>query len=291
MKENQKNGIMNYLSLVKFGHTIFAMPFAFIGFFLAVWYNDFPFDWTIFIGVILCMIFARTAAMAFNRYADREIDGKNPRTALREIPAGIIRAESAMRLILISSLLFIATTWFINRMVFFLSPVALLIILGYSITKKFTSLSHFVLGLGLSLAPIGAYLSVTAEFHILPLLYSAVVIFWVGGFDILYALQDETFDKNEDLFSIPVRFGRRGAMFISALAHILTGILVIVAGLYGGFGMWYWIGAGIFLVLLTYQHTILSVEDISRVNLAFATTNGIASLIFAFFTILDLYHF
>jgi 4-hydroxybenzoate polyprenyltransferase len=290
MKEKQKNGIMNYLSLVKFGHTIFAMPFAFIGFFLAVWYHKYPFDWTIFICVILCMIFARTAAMAFNRYADREIDGKNPRTAFREIPAGIIRAESALRLILVSSLLFIATTWFINRMVFFLSPVALLIILGYSITKKFTSLSHFVLGLGLSLAPIGAYLSVTAEFHILPLLYSAVVIFWVGGFDILYALQDETFDKNEDLFSIPVRFGRRGAMYISVLAHIFTGLLVIAAGIYGGFGIWYWIGTGIFLILLTYQHTILSVEDISRVNLAFATTNGVASLIFAFFTILALYN-
>jgi 4-hydroxybenzoate polyprenyltransferase len=289
MKEKQKKGLMNYLSLVKFGHTIFAMPFAFIGFFLAVQYHKSPLDWSIFLGVILCMIFARTAAMAFNRYADREIDGKNPRTALREIPAGIIRAESALRLIMISSLLFIATTWFINRMVFFLSPVALIIILGYSITKKFTSLSHFVLGLGLSLAPIGAYLSVTAEFHILPLLYSAVVIFWVGGFDILYALQDETFDKNEDLFSIPVRFGRRGAMYISVLAHLFTGILVVAAGMYGGFGIWYWIGTGIFLALLTYQHTILSVEDISRVNMAFTTTNGVASLLFAFFTILDLY--
>lgn len=289
MTEKRQNGVMNYLSLVKFSHTIFAMPFALIGFFIAVKHDQYSFSWLLFLEVLLCMVFARTAAMAFNRWADREIDEKNPRTALREIPAGIIRARSAMQLIIISSFLFILTTWFINRMVFYLSPVALLVILGYSITKKFTSLSHFVLGLGLSLAPIGAYLSVTSEFHLLPLLYSAVVIFWVGGFDILYALQDETFDKNMDLFSIPVRFGRKGAMFISVLAHAITGIIVISAGLYGGFGTWYWIGSIVFLALLTYQHTILSVDDISRVNMAFATTNGIASLLFAAFTIADLY--
>lgn len=286
---NQRPVLLNYLSLVKFSHTIFAMPFALIGFFLAVRHDQYPFSWSIFIAVILCMVFARTAAMAFNRYVDREIDGKNPRTALREIPAGIIHPKSALHLTVISSLLFIAATWFINPLVFKLSPVALLIILGYSFTKTFTNWSHLILGLGLSLAPVGAYLAVTSRFAFLPVLYSLVVVFWVSGFDILYALQDEWFDRKENLRSVPVRFGRKKSLIISGIFHLVSGGIVILAGFYGHFGLWYWLGSLVFLGLLAYQHFILSSDDISRLNTAFFTTNGIASVLFALFFLLELY--
>jgi 4-hydroxybenzoate polyprenyltransferase len=279
----------NYLSMVKFSHTVFALPFALIGYFFAVKYEGFGFSWLSFLLVILCMVFARTAAMAFNRYVDREIDLNNPRTALREIPAGIIRPRSALQLVILSSLLFMICTWFINPLVFKLSPLAIIIVLGYSFTKKFTSLSHFILGLGLSLAPIGAYLSITARFDLIPLLYSFVVLLWVGGFDIIYSLQDEDFDKNEQLKSIPVWLGRKHAMFFSTIVHIFAALLVMIAGFLAGFGWIYWTGSFIFIGLLFYQHLIVRPNDISRLNVAFFTMNGLASIIFAIFVILQIY--
>ena len=228
------SSIKKYLSLVKFSHTIFAMPFALIGFFLGTtsygywesfsqnsyqWFagnipdfSNYPKSYQEFIVrfilVILCMVFARSAAMAFNRYLDRSFDAKNPRTAIREIPAGIISSESALRFVIINCLLFIATTFFINRLCFFLSPVALFVILFYSYTKRFTPLCHLVLGVGLSLAPIGAYLAVTGVFALLPILFSLAVIFWVSGFDIIYALQDVEFDRSQQLFSMPALAGQ-----------------------------------------------------------------------------------
>jgi len=288
MIKKTKKKVKNYLSLVKFGHTVFAMPFALIGYFLALHQTDSVFEWKLFLFVILCMIFARNAAMAFNRFIDREIDIKNPRTAIREIPAGIIKAKSAFLFVIINSALFILTTYFINTLAFRLSPVALLIILGYSLTKKFTSLCHLVLGLGLSLAPIGAYLSVTGKFALLPVLYSFVVLFWVSGFDIIYALQDLDFDKEQELKSLPVFFGKKGAILASTLLHILTALILIFAGYLAQFGIFYWIGTLIFISLLFYQHTIVKPNDLSKINLAFFTTNGIASIIFAVFTITEL---
>ncbi len=288
MKE--KNGkIKDYFSLVKFSHTVFAMPFALIGYFLAVQHEGYSFTLRSFILVVLCMVFARTAAMAFNRYVDREIDASNPRTAFREIPAGIIRPRSAIHLVMISSLLFMICTSFINPLVLKLSPVALAVVLGYSFTKKFTSLSHFVLGLGLSLAPIGAYLAVTAHFALLPLIYSLIVMLWVGGFDIIYALQDEDFDKNERLKSVPVLLGRKRAMFLSSVVHTFAAVLVVGAGIMAGFGWIYWLGSVIFIGLLAYQHFIISPKDISRLNVAFFTTNGLASIIFAIFVVAEMY--
>lgn len=289
MEKNQKSSIRNYLSLVTFSHTVFAMPFALIGYFIAVKHEGYSFSLHSFLLVILCMIFARTAAMAFNRYVDREIDLNNPRTALREIPAGIIRPRSALHLVILSALLFMFCTWLINSLVFKLSPFAILIILGYSFTKKFTSLSHFILGLGLSLAPIGAYLAVTARFDLIPMLYSLIVLLWVGGFDIIYALQDEEFDKNELLKSIPVWLGRKHAMFFSTIVHLLAAVLVLIAGLLAGFGWIYWAGSLIFIALLFYQHLIVKPNDISRLNVAFFTTNGLASIIFAIFVIAQVY--
>jgi len=283
------NYLKKYLSLVKFSHTIFALPFALIGFFLATQYAGYSFNWLIFIYVIFCMVFARNAAMAFNRYIDRNIDKLNPRTKQREIPAGKLSSGSAIYFVLINSVLFIITTWFINSLVFFLSPVALLVILGYSYTKRFTFLCHFVLGLGLSLAPIGAYLSVTGKFDILPLIFSFVVLFWTSGFDIIYALQDDEFDKDQLLKSIPVFTGKRNALIISGVLHFFAAILIIIAGLYADFELWYWFGAVIFIALLFYQHTIIKIDDLSKVNIAFFTTNGIASVVFAVFTILSLF--
>ncbi len=282
--------VKKYLSFVKFSHTVFALPFALIGFFLAIRYAGYNFDWLIFVYVILCMVFARNAAMAFNRYVDRDIDKLNPRTKQREIPAGKISEKSALFFVILNSVLFIATTWFINSLVFYLSPIALLVVLGYSYTKRFTALCHFVLGLGLALAPIGAYLSVTARFDVLPVLFSFMVLFWTSGFDIIYALQDDEFDKEHSLNSIPAYLGKKNALYLSSFLHLLVAILIIAAGFYAGFGLWYWLGAGFFIILLIYQHSIVKINDLSKVNLAFFTTNGIASVVFAFFTILGLFY-
>jgi 4-hydroxybenzoate polyprenyltransferase len=280
--------IKSYFSLVKFSHTVFAMPFALIGYSLGVSDDGYSFSIRLLLLVILCMIFARNAAMGFNRLADREIDALNPRTKNREIPGGIINPKAAAAFVILNAILFITTASFINRLTLFLTPVALLVILGYSLTKRFTSLCHFILGLGLSLAPIGAYISVTGRFRLVPLIYSFIVITWVSGFDIIYALQDDEFDKSNKLHSLPSISGRKKALAISTAVHTLTIILVLLAGFLGSGGVLFWAGAVIFTLLLIYQHRIVSHDDISRVTLAFGTTNGIASILFAIFIILDL---
>jgi 4-hydroxybenzoate polyprenyltransferase len=308
--------VKNYLSLVKFSHTIFAMPFALIGFFLGI--RDYVYDQNLlkqpysvfpgipkpdfpsistlanqhiskFIFVILCMIFARSAAMAFNRWLDKNFDAKNPRTAIREIPAGVIKSGNALFFVIVNCLLFITCTFFINKICFYLSPVALFVVLFYSYTKRFTALCHLVLGVGLSLAPIGAYLAVTGRFALLPILFSFAVLCWVSGFDIIYALQDEEFDKNNQLHSIPAALGKSKALMVSNLLHLLSAACIISAGVYGHFGWWYWIGVVFFCGLLIYQHTLVKPNDLRKVNMAFFTTNGIASVVFAIFVILDLF--
>jgi 4-hydroxybenzoate polyprenyltransferase len=300
--------VKSYLGLIKFSHTIFAMPFALIGFFLGMfeyssvvpgWHTKiFPplYDWRaviiLFILVILCMIFARSAAMSFNRYLDRSFDARNPRTAIREIPAGIIKANKVLTFTVINCGLFIVCTFFINKLCFFLSPVALFVVLGYSYTKRFTPLCHLVLGLGLSLAPIGAYLAVTGRFALLPVLFSFAVICWVSGFDIIYALQDEEFDKSQKLYSIPAWLGKAKGLRVSEVLHLLSAACVILAGIYGSFGWLYWMGVAVFIGMLIYQHSIVKPDDLRKVNLAFMTANGIASVVFAIFVIADLFsHF
>lgn len=280
----------NYLSLIKFSHTIFALPFALIGFFIATEMYDYGFDWKIFVLVIFCMVFARSAAMAFNRYIDRDIDKANERTAsIREIPNGTIRPKSALIFVIINSVLFIATTFFINPLCFYLSPIALLVVLGYSYTKRFTALCHLVLGVGLALAPIGAYLAVTGKFDWLPLYFSFAVLFWVSGFDIIYALQDEKFDKQQQLHSIPVWLGRKNALHFSTFLHLITVVFVALAGWQYSFSWMYWLGALVFIGLLIYQHLIVSADNLSKVNIAFFTTNGVASVVFAAFVITDVF--
>ena len=315
--------VKNYLSLIKFSHTIFAMPFALIGFFLGMQSGIFSFqeffvkveygvgqwnlnqsigqaagplhniNWGVLIYklvlVLICMITARSAAMAFNRYLDRKWDALNPRTAIREIPKGIITPKNALIFTIASCVLFIAATFFINRICFYLSPVALAVVLGYSYTKRFTPLCHLILGLGLSLAPIGAYLAVTGVFHWLPILFSLAVIFWVSGFDIIYSLQDEEFDKSNRLYSMPAWLGKAKALRVSELLHLLSAAAVIAAGRLGHFGWLYWIGVLVFGGMLLYQHSIVKPNDLRRVNLAFMTANGIASVVFAAFVITDLF--
>lgn len=276
-----------YLSLVTFSHTIFAMPFAFIGFFLAITTTQHTFEWQKLLMMVLCMVFARNSAMAFNRYLDRDIDAKNPRTKVRDIPAGRISANSALIFTITNCLLFIATTWFINSICFYLSPVALLVVLGYSATKRFTALCHLVLGLGLSLAPIGAYLVVTGEFALLPIFFSLAVLCWVSGFDIIYALQDEDFDRTENLHSIPAYLGKVNALRLSTFLHVLSAIFIMLPVWYTTVGVLYYVGILFFCIMLTYQHLLVKPNDLSRVNFAFMTTNGIASVVFATLFLLD----
>jgi 4-hydroxybenzoate polyprenyltransferase len=282
------SGLKNYLSLVKFSHTIFALPFACIGFALAL-QQGFTFSLKLFLLVLACMITARNSAMAFNRFIDRKFDVLNPRTAIREIPAGIINPRNALFFIVANCALFVLATYFINTICFYLSPVALFVVLFYSYTKRFTPLCHLVLGCGLALAPIGAYLAVTGHFAWVPLLFSFTVFCWVSGFDIIYALQDETFDREHKLNSIPVMLGTKGALRFSEVLHIFSVAFVILAGYFGHFNFLYWIGTAFFTALVIYQHTIVKPNDLSRVNIAFGTTNGVASVVFATFTIVSFY--
>jgi 4-hydroxybenzoate polyprenyltransferase len=284
--------IVKYLSLIKFSHTIFAMPFAFIGFFLGInQLETLPTSAALiqkFLLVLGCMIFARSAAMAFNRYLDRSIDARNPRTAIREIPSGVVAPKNALLFTVVNTLLFIGCTGFINPLCFWLSPVALFVVLGYSYTKRFTALCHLVLGIGLSLAPVGAYLAVTGYFSWLPILFSLAVVCWVSGFDIIYALQDEEFDRTNLLHSIPAWLGKKKALSVSRVLHVISFGFIVWAGVNGQFGWSYAIGAFIYGAMLIYQQQLVSPQDLSRVNLAFMTANGIASVFFAVFVIADL---
>jgi 4-hydroxybenzoate polyprenyltransferase len=284
--------LKNFLSLIKFSHTVFALPFALVGFTLATLGSSEALSWRLLLLVLLCMVFARSAAMAFNRWLDRDIDGRNPRTAIREIPAGILSPGAVLTFVIINSLLFVCTTWFINPLCFYLSPVALLVVLGYSYTKRFTWLCHFVLGLGLSLAPVGAYLSVTGHFDWLPVQYGVIVLLWVSGFDIIYALQDAAFDKRESLQSVPSRMGVQRALQLSKILHATAAILLVITIMqqqqtYTAFGWLSYAAALIFISLLVYQHSLVKANDLSRINLAFFTTNGVASVIFGSFLIID----
>ncbi|MFI3322274.1 MAG: UbiA-like polyprenyltransferase [Rikenellaceae bacterium] len=274
-----------YLSLVKFSHTIFALPFALIGFIYGIDKIG-SFSLLDFALMLLCMVFARNTAMAFNRFADRDIDSLNPRTTSREIPSGQITERNALIFLIVNALLFIVTTYFLNTLAFYLSPVALFVICGYSLTKRFTSLCHLVLGVSLAIAPTGAYIAATSEFSLFAVMLSALVLFWVSAFDILYALNDEDFDREHSLHSIPQFFGRKGALTISLLLHLVAiAITILIGYLYLNTPLYY-VGAAIFSLILIYEHIVVKPEDISRVNLAFATLNGTASILYAIFTII-----
>lgn len=276
-----------YMSLVLFAHSIFALPFAIIGFFLAISTTTYHFEWKLFILMLLCMVTARNAAMAFNRYLDRDVDALNPRTAVRDIPAGKISPSAALIFTIINCIVFVVATYFINPMCLLLSPVALFVVLFYSYMKRISPLCHMVLGLGLGLAPVGAYMAVTGQFDIVPIWYGLAVLTWVSGFDIIYALQDESFDRQHNLQSIPANFGAKNALRISEILHVLSFVFISLPSFYMEVGILYYIGVVFYGALLIYQHRIVSPTDLSRVDRAFMTTNGIASVVFACFYLMD----
>ncbi len=282
----------SYLSLIKFSHTVFALPFAAVGVVLAI-VDGFTLSMLLGLKILFCMVFARSAAMAFNRWADERFDRLNPRTAGREIPAGIVSSNEALYLTAANSLAFVVTAWSINSICFYLSPVALITILGYSYTKRWTAVCHLILGCGLALAPIGSYLAVAGKFSLIPLLYSGVVFYWVAGFDIIYALQDEEFDKAHRLHSIPARFGKSKALGISRLLHFISAMILLFAtwqiqSRYMSSGIWLWLSAAVFILMLVYQQNLVNPRDLSKINLAFFTTNGLASVIYGVLFSFDL---
>ncbi len=280
--------IKRYSDLVKLSHTIFALPFALVGYTYALTTTHQPFEWILLIKILLCMLFARNAAMGFNRWADRDIDGENPRTAMREIPSGVISPRSAMIFVLLNSILFIGAAASINMLTAILSPVALFVILFYSYCKRFTSLAHLVLGLGLGIAPTGAYIAVTGEFSLATIVLSLVVMTWCAGFDIIYALQDREFDIQKGLHSIPSKFSARGALYISIALHSGSALALLAFAWLLPQSVWTWIGTAIFIAIITAEHILVTPTRQTNIGIAFGTLNGIASLTFAGLVILGL---
>ncbi len=273
------------LEMIKVEHTLFALPFAVMSAFIAA--NGVPplekLGW-----ILVAMVGARSCAMAFNRLADAEFDSQNPRTSRRAIPAGLITKGAVRIFTLISAALLVFAAWRLNPLAFALSPGALAVIIGYSYTKRFTLLSHFWLGLSLSIAPVGAWIAIKGRFDLPPLLLCLVVILWTAGFDVIYACQDAGFDRRHGLHSIPARFGTRRALSCAALLHLITGLILLGMPLLIEFGVFYYIGVGIVIALFIYEHAIVKPDDLSRVNLAFFTLNGMISLVLMALAIADI---
>jgi len=266
--------------MIKFEHTLFALPFAFLGAILAA--NGLPEWWQIF-WITVAMVAARSAAMTFNRIVDRDIDAKNPRTANRELPTGKLSLGFAWVFLYVSIAIFLLASYSLNWLTFALSPVALVCILGYSYAKRYTAFSHLLLGLALSIAPTAAWIAVRGEINSeIPILLSLFVLMWTAGFDVLYACQDYSFDKKAGLRSIPARFGIKNALWIARLFHAQAFVVLVLLYFVTGLG---WIAlAGVLAVgvLMIYQHTLLKADDLSRMNAAFFTTNAFVSVILLF---------
>ncbi len=280
------NKIVEVLRMIKVEHTIFALPFALLGMVFAA--KGIP-DFKILLLVILCTLFARNAAMAFNRYLDADIDAKNPRTKDRSIPAGRLSKFFVFAFVVINSFLFILAAYFLNPLAFKLSPIALFVVLFYSYTKRFTSFSHLILGLADGIAPMGGWIAVTGRFdlEVLPLVFA--VLLWVAGFDILYSLQDIEFDRKSGLYSLPARIGVSKSLFVSRIFHFIVIVLLVVFGVKVGAGFWYWIGLVSGGFLLFYEHSLIGPDDLSKIDVAFFTVNGFFSIILLIFSILDFY--
>ncbi len=279
---------VRYVNFVKLPHTVFALPFALVGAVLATRITDVTPGMILWI--VVAFTAARFAAMGFNRIADRRLDALNPRTRTRELPAGAISVAEAWVSVLLASLLFVVAAWQLNPLCLALSPVALAWVFSYSYTKRFTSWSHVVLGLGLAIAPVGGYLAVAGTWSdpwwMLASLAVAVAT-WVAGFDVLYALQDVEFDREHGLYSVPVLAGERGALIVARLLHAVTAAALIVAGVGAGLGALYWIGVAVAAALLVYEHSLVLRGDLSRLDAAFFTMNGVISITFFTFVLLD----
>ncbi|MFB3903861.1 MAG: UbiA-like polyprenyltransferase [Acidobacteriota bacterium] len=273
------------LEMIKFEHTVFAIPFAFLGAFLAA--RGFP-GWRPTLWVILAMFGARSAAMGFNRLVDADIDSRNPRTANRALPRRLLSRRFVLLFVVFSSLLFFFSAWRLNRLALLLSPLALFIVLGYSYTKRFTSLSHALLGLCLGIAPVGGWVAVRGALDVAPFYLAAAVLFWVAGFDIIYACQDVEFDRSAGLYSMPARLGIRRSLQVSSAFHVLMVFLLSWVFWLFRLSMVSWIGLGLVAFGLIYEHSLVKAEDLSRVNAAFFTINGIISVALFVFVGADL---
>lgn len=273
------------LDMIKFEHTIFALPFAIMSAFIAA--EGIPplpkLGW-----ILVAMVGARSCAMAFNRLVDAEIDSENPRTAMRAIPAGLITKGAVSVFTLISAGLLVFAAWRLNPLAFALSPVALAVIMGYSYTKRFTALSHLWLGLALSISPVGAWIAIKGQFDWTPIILCCVVLLWTAGFDIIYACQDVNFDRKHGLHSIPARLGIRWALWVSSALHVVAVLLLFGIPLFTELGLFYYIGVGIVILIFIYEHAIIKPNDLSRVNLAFFTLNGMISLVLMALSIADI---
>ena len=284
--------VTDYLKLVKFSHTIFAMPFAMTAFVYALECGGTEVSGRdaviLLLQVVACMVFARNVAMGFNRWADRDIDKANPRTAGREIPAGVISPDKALAFVAVNAVLFIAVAATINRLTALLSPVALAVVMFYSYCKRFTALAHLVLGLSLGIAPVGAYIAVTGHFALVPCILSLLVMTWCAGFDIIYALQDADFDRRNGLHSIPSRFTAPTALGISIALHVVSVAALVWFALCLPQSLWLWAGCAIFILLLIMQHILVTPTRQRNIGIAFGTLNGLASLALALCVILGL---
>ena len=277
-----------YISLVKFAHTIFAMPFALMAFTYALWSTDAEYSWWLLVQVVLCMVFARNVAMGFNRWADRDIDKENPRTAEREIPAGKITPRNAMIFIVVNAVLFVATACTINLLTAVLSPVALAVIMFYSYCKRFTALAHIVLGLSLAIAPAGAFIAVTGALTWEVCLLSLLVLTWCGGFDIIYALQDAEFDRQRGLHSIPSTFSVATSLYISIALHCVSVAALVGFALMLPQSWVLWCGVALFSAILVAEHLLVTPTRQRSIGIAFGTLNGLASLTLAAFVIANI---
>lgn len=267
-------GIM--LEAIKFEHTIFALPFALIAALLAK--GGWP-SWHEMLWLLLAMVGARSSAMMMNRIADLEYDRRNPRTAERALPAGQLSLLQAWIFTMLATLLLIFAAAMLNRLALMLSPLAILILWGYSYSKRFTSLSHLWLGLALGIAPSAVWIALTGEITLTPLILSAAVLLWTAGFDIIYSCQDYQFDKSAGLFSLPVRLGLAGALRLSAILHLLAFLMLLNFALLAQLNFAFLIALIPVGLLLVYQHRIISADDLSRVNAAFFTANGMISIL------------
>ncbi len=273
------------LEMIKFEHTVFALPFAIMSAFIAS--GGIPqlskLGW-----ILVAMVGARSCAMAFNRLADAEIDSVNPRTSRRAIPSGLITKGAVWVFTLISAGLLVLAAWRLNLLAFALSPVALAVIMGYSYTKRFTALSHLWLGLALSISPVGAWIAITGRFDWTPIVLCCVVLLWTAGFDIIYACQDVNFDRKHGLHSIPAKIGIRWALWVSSALHVVAVLLLFGIPFLTELGLFYYLGVGVVVLIFIYEHAIVKPNDLSRVNLAFFTLNGMISLVLMALSIADI---
>jgi 4-hydroxybenzoate polyprenyltransferase len=292
VREGQTYGgasrLVRYVNFVKLPHTVFALPFALVGVTLASWIV--PVALATVIWVVIAFTAARFAAMGFNRIADRRYDALNPRTAMRELPSGAMSVPEAAASVVIASLVFIFAAWRINPLCLALSPVALAWVLFYSYTKRFTRWSHLVLGLGLGIAPAGGYLAVTGAWSdpwwLLPALAIAVMS-WVGGFDILYSLPDAEFDRSQGLYSVPATMGTGTALRVARALHALTIAALVAAGVASGSGVLYFAGVVVAAGILGWEHSLVSSDDLSKLDAAFFSVNGILSVTFFLFVLAE----